>query len=203
MKKVAIAVVAIGVLLWAKKHFFSTPRQPSKMEMMAEKVGLAARSKMKGQPPASGLTITETASSAPSPNEQQLTDMTAAMQSSVGTVGANAATREEGAKMRVDALMEAWKKSGETAPDQRQTLATAACLWSRGTRMVLTVDDLRESMNGFDAFVQEKQLGGALTSYEVGSAYHRDTYSVVDVNINGALYHLGVPDDNGPISWTF
>jgi hypothetical protein len=208
MKKIALIVIAVGAILFAKKRFIDPPHvaEPSKAEVIAERVGRIQRAKMEGRlPDPKDLKIVETA--------------TAGLPAATGSVDANAlagilsqlqkqqASPQDAARARVETFMAAWKAGGTSLNDEAQA---AACLWSRGMRFIPDRDEIQDAATGFDKFRWEKNLYTDIKQYEVmpSSGYKRNDaahgdFTVVDVTINYAIYHLGVPDKANPIFWTF
>jgi hypothetical protein len=194
MKRVAIVVVVLGALLWAKKRFVDPPKveEPSKAEVIAEKIGRIAKAKREGKPINPGdLKLDGTSTPLAPPDTSTVTPDT--LQAAVNAA-LSSLSPEQRAKQRVQQLMTAWQQGPKPV---------AAVMWQVGPT---AMNEANFDIPSFDAFCQEKELK-ELQSFEVGSAYHRNdgsaSYTVVDVMINGAMYHMGVPEKAQPIFWTF
>lgn len=190
MKKVVAGIVlALGAIFWAKKHFIDPPPRPeppSKLEVAAEKVGGAI----------AGAKALQSAA-ANKPDEQGIS----ALLSSI-TSRKSGGTPEEKAKARLNAFLAAWKEGGTSVNDAAQA---AACLWSRGVRFIPNGYEIQDAANGFDRWRHSHGLYTELQSYSVGEVVARESnpgrgdYSMVEVEINGKTYRIGVPDAANPI----
>jgi len=212
MKKLYVALVIVGALLWAKKHFSDKPaevRTPTKEEVIAEQIGRAAAARGLKVHSSSEVTSTDTAAAAAltgTIDEKSAAGLLAQIQNMLHKQGSGpAGTPEEKAKARVERFMASWKEGGTSLNDAAQA---AACLWSRGVPFIPSRDEIEDAANGFDRWRKEKDLFVEIESYSVGEATHRQDsqrgdYTEVDVMINRATYRLGVPDKANPIFWTF
>jgi len=197
VKRVAIAVVVIGALFWARKRFVDAPKveEPTKAEVIAEKIGRIARAKREGKPINPGdlkLDGTSTPLNTPPADTTTITQdqLQAALNSAMSSM-----TPEQKAKQRVQQLLTVWQQGSKPA---------ASIIWATGVTTEISGDF---NPRAFDDFAAEKSLQNGVQSFEVNAAYHRNdgtrSYTVVDVMINGAVYHLGVSDKTEPIFWTF
>lgn len=209
MKRIVIAaVIVIGALFWAKRRFIDPPKpkEQSKAEMMAESIGRIAKAKRDGKEiDPKDLKVFEKATAALSTaaQQQQTPGATpAAAQDALQSMLAAAtstAPPEQRAKQRVQEMMELLQAGG-------QGVTMAAVIWQTGMRAIFngSVDDTESA---FGKFLAEKSIPSHINSFQVGDAYRRNDgsrrYTVVDVTIDGAQYHMGVPEKTGPIFWTF
>jgi hypothetical protein len=166
---------------------------PTDAEIAAENAGRAAKAKLEGRSDVKGLRIQETSTAVAPP----LTAATSTETPAPPSV-------EEAAKARVSAMLSAWKQS--KTPTDEHAIA-AATIWGRGVMDTIDLAAYNASVEGFAKFRKDKSLEGLLPDYSVESTLRRvngqEKYTVVDVAIGGALYHMGVPDDFAPIFWTF
>ena len=189
MKRIAGVFAVVVLVVWAKVHFSSKPGDPS-MEQMAEKFGRTARERLahKNDPAPKGLQINETSTEAAPPTTSDAAATLAALQSQ--------ASPEDRARARVTAMLMAWKSDAKLK---------AGVIWAHGFQA--DADDFRVSAEGFDHFRQEKNLGDKIAAFEVTGTIRRvngqEQYTVVDVTLDGVMYHMGVPDTGSPIFWTF
>lgn len=193
MKRAFGVFAVIAIVMWAGFHFTRKKNDPS-VEEVAEKLGRAARQRMehKGQPQQRGLQINETSTDATTTASSTSTDaasLLAGMQSQ--------ALPEDNAKARVMAMLSAMQSGSKLK---------AAAIWAHGLQPN-AMDDIQSSMERFDAFLREKAVTEKFSSFEVVNTIRRvngpESYTAVDVTLDGVLYHLGVPDSASPISWSF
>jgi hypothetical protein len=186
VKKVIAIVLVIGAGFWAKHRFFdaSAAHVPSQTEVAAEKIGGAIASTQKVKQDERGL---------------------ASMVSSLIHRG-DSDKPEAKAKARMTAFMASWKDGGTSLNDAAQA---AACYWSRGVKFIPDTNEIRDAADGFDRWRREKGLYTEIQSYEISDVLFRNTdparggdYSVVEVNVNGSVYRIGIPDKPNPLFWT-
>ena len=194
-KLIPVLICAIAGVIYIKKHVINKEpdvREPSKVEIAAEAMGRAAKN--------GSLKIkSEETTSAP------------AAATSASVIGAPTATDanlgpEERAKGRVKELMNAWKEGGVSL---NESALAAACLWSRGVRLIPNLDEISTAATGYDAWRKEQNLYTDLTGYEVMAmtTRHNDPgrggdYTIVQVVINSSVYFIGVPDGPNPLFWS-
>lgn len=186
MKKLVVAVVLVGALVWAKKRFMDAPAAPvrSEAEAAAEKFGGA-------------IAKAKTAQAAAN-DAHGLSGMLGSL------LHRDAGTPEAKAKKRLETFMAAWKEGGTSLNDSAQA---AACLWSRGVRFIADKEEIQDAANGFDRWRQQRDLYVEIKSYAVGEVVARDRnegrgdYTVVEVLINERPLRIGVPDTANPLFW--
>jgi hypothetical protein len=210
MKKLIFGIaIVLGALFWAKSRYLDPPKEhvPTESEIMAEKVGRIARAKREGKPidpgdlkvisqaiPLDGTTTNPQATATIS--QEQLQQIIAAAAAVTST-----SAPEVGAKARVQRMMEYWKSGDPSA------FSMAAVQWQSGLAIALDPKSFDQASSEFASFIGEKSLPKEINAYEVQSAYHRSegsrSYTVIDVSINGSVYHMGVPEKAAPIFWTY
>jgi hypothetical protein len=190
LKKVAGVFGVVILFIWAVGHFSRNSGEPT-MEEAAEKLGRLARQRLeqKNQPPVKGLQITETAASASGAEH-------------TGSAAPAAPTSPQDlAKVRLNALLMAWQ--GQAKGNVK---LTTAVVWARGLELA-SLEGLTTVVEEFDRFRGERGLPEKIGSYEIHDVMRRangaESFTAIDVTIDGVMYHFGVPDGPTPISWTF
>ncbi|HEX7680477.1 MAG TPA: hypothetical protein VF713_20260 [Thermoanaerobaculia bacterium] len=202
MKKIVLIVLAVGGLLWAKKHYIDKSddvKTPTKEEEIAEKIGRSGGLKLHSTAAAG----TDGAASTSTVDQNSMSGLVSSITNMLHKE--QAATPEARAKARVDKFMASWKEGGTSLNDAAQA---AACMWSRGVPFIPNAQEIQDAANGFDQWRKEKDLYREIESYSVGEATRRQDrdrgdYTEIDVMINHATYRVGVPDKANPIFWTF
>jgi hypothetical protein len=186
MKKLFAVLIAVGAILFVRKHYYShqEPAAPTKAEQTAEAIGRVARKQIDS----GGDTKSAVASLLGSLTKGRVAD----------------ASPEQKAKDRVEAFMGYWQKGGVSLNDAEQA---AACMWARGVVFITDKDDIQDAVNGFDRWRRERDLYHAFDSYAIGPPQRRSDagrgdYTTFDVVIDGTKYEIGVPDSSNPMFWT-
>jgi len=206
MKKIFFIAIAVGGLLWAKKHYIDKTdavRVPTKEEEMAEKIGRASALRLHSTAATSTADAAAAVASTATVDPKEASGLMAAITNMLHKQAP--ATPEARAKERVEKFMSLWKEGGISLNDSAQA---AACMWSRGVPFIPSRDEIEDAANGFDRWRKEKDLYRDIESYSVGETTRRQDrqrgdYTEVDVMINHSTYRLGVPDKANPIFWTF
>jgi hypothetical protein len=205
MKKIVIAVLIIGGLMWAKKHYIDktdTVRAPTKEEEIAEKIGRAGALRL--HPSTATAAVDSAAASTGTIDQKEMSGLMASITKMLRKEEVPT-TPEERAKLRVTKFMALWKEGGTSLNDAAQA---SACMWSRGVGFIPNTQEIEDAATGFYHWRKDKGLYGEIESYSVGEATRRvdrdrGDYTEVDVMINHATYRIGVPDKANPLFWTF
>jgi hypothetical protein len=107
------------------------------------------------------------------------------------------------ATMRLNAMLQGWKEGGTSGSAAEQT---AICQWAQGRDFIADRDELEQAVSDFDRWRREKNLYGALQSYEVVKTTRKESsdgpYTLAELRLNGQSHFVGVPHDKKAIFWT-
>jgi hypothetical protein len=108
---------------------------------------------------------------------------------------------ERETRMRVEAMMEGWRKGGRGSGGDMQE---AVCMWFNGKKITLDDIKLAKLRDQSDDFRREKRLYKALDSWEITSMDNipetEPTAMLVGVKIDGKQYRMRVQDGYS-IAW--
>jgi len=126
MKKLFAVLIAVGAILFVRKHYYSAPEPApaTKAEQTAEAIGRIAKKEI---------------DSGRDPKKAVSSYLSGLMH---GGASQEAAAPEQKAKERMETFMGYWQKGGVSLNDAEQS---AACMWSRGVPFIPESNEIQDT----------------------------------------------------------